>query len=397
MGAKIIVTFVKIILPERMSSAIQFKEPKASLLEKFGIYYLNLFRHRNLTHHVFDFTDEDLKNKVKRISAKGILSSSVVGLVCVWPTVYFDLLNQNKPFWIYVLWIGAVNLVSIIIEFYLLFLIALRSVHEVSELINTHSHKKDFLKAGPFNITNILSRAAMQLPDPEIQILGINPFEKVSKRNLLILGLLYKCRILLTNLIAKFIMNAAIGVTIAGISIKYEALPVECFWNAMVILLVVKEARLRLFGFALSNHIADNVIHDRLLKQLSPEAKIGCLRAIGNTVVMAQNYHPNVIILLLRFQDLLHIKEEHQYDDWNLFLECLKKVNEKERNFLLDLLTVAASFDGKISRLESKNIGDAYGEHKEVYLNRLRLLTQHLKHGQLHAAADLCKIDFAFG
>jgi hypothetical protein len=377
-----------------MAQPIQFKEPKASVLEKFGIYYLKLFRQRKLSHHVFEFSDEALRSKVMRISVKGILLSAGIGLVCVWPTVYVDLLFQNKPPLIHYAWSYGVLAISFIIEFYILFLIALRSVHEVSELINTHAHEKDFLQAGPFNIINILSRAALQLPDPEMQILGIDPFEKVSKSNLLILGLLYKLRIVITNFAARFLLRVTVGISIAGVSINYIALPVECFWNAMVILLVVKEARLRLFGFALSNHIADKVLHDRLLGQLSPEAKIGCLRAIGNTVVMAQNYHPNVIILLMRFKDLLHINKEHRYDDWNLFLECLKNVSGAERHFLRDLLTVAASFDGKISRLESKNIGDAYGPDKEAYITRLRLLTAHLSHGRLHAAAALCQINF---
>jgi hypothetical protein len=160
---------------------------------------------------------------------------------------------------------------------------------------------------------------------------------------------------------------------------------------------VVDEARLRLFGFALSNHIADNVLHDHLLNQLSPEAKIGCIRAIGNAVVMAQNYHPNMIVLLLRFQHLLGINKDHKYDDWNLFLKTLKEVNEKERDFLLNLFTIAAAFDGKISRLEANNIKDAYGEYYAIYLPRLLQLTADMKAGRLNAAAARCKIDFTIG
>jgi len=160
-----------------MAQPIQFKEPKASVLEKFGIYYLKLFRQRKLSHHVFEFSDEALRSKVMRISVKGILLSAGIGLVCVWPTVYVDLLFQNKPPLIHYAWSYGVLAISFIIEFYILFLIALRSVHEVSELINTHAHEKDFLQAGPFNIINILSRAALQLPDPEMQILGKQPVD----------------------------------------------------------------------------------------------------------------------------------------------------------------------------------------------------------------------------
>lgn len=405
---------------------IQFKERKTPLLEKFGVYYLNLFRKNDLTHHVFDFSDEELSATTDRISVKGMILSALVGLVCVWPTVYIGVLRQGEPWYIRYSWVGGVTLASVILEFYLLFIIALKAVHEVSELTNMRSHAaarpdaastaaphphaagramgradqkddKDFLQSGPFSITNILSRAALELPDPELHILGIDPFKRVSKKNLLLLGLLYKGKIILTNFIARFLLLHTVGPTLGGISINYIALPVECFWNALVILRVVREARLRLFGFALCNRVADHILEEQALHRLSEEAKYGCLRAIGNAVVLARNYHPNMIVLLLRFQHLLHMNKDHHYDDWNLFLEALRKVSQKEKFFLLNLFTIAVAFDGRISRLEAKNMKDAYGPYYEQYRPRLMQLTHHLKAGRLNAAAALCKIDFTPG
>ncbi len=382
-----------------MQPGIQLKAKKKSPLEKFGIYYLDRFGKKDLTHHVFDIPDEVLEQKIRRISIKGIVLSAVTGLVLVWPTVYIDLLKQNEPWYIHYAWTGGVTLVSIVIELYLLFLIALKAVHEVSELINLHAHKKDFLRSGPFNITSILARTALELPDPEMEVLGIDPFERISKKNLLILGLLYKLKITITNFAARFLLLKTVGKTIMGISINYVALPVECFWNGVVLNRVVKEARLRLFGFTLSNHIADNVLHDHLIEHLSPLAKQGCLCAIGNAVVMAQNFHPNMVILLLRFQHLLHADNNPtiKYDDWNVFLDILKQVSQKERNFLLDLFTVAVAFDGKISQLETKNIKDAYGNDYELYRPRLLQLTAHMRAGRLNAAAQLCGINLVAG
>jgi protein-S-isoprenylcysteine O-methyltransferase Ste14 len=377
-----------------MATVVQFKEKKTPLLERFGAYYLNLLGKREFGHHVFDFTDEQLHQKIKRISAKGIILSALSGLVCVWPTVYVDLLKQNEPWRVHYAWTIGVTLISVALEFYLLFIIAIKAVHEVSEMINIHAHKKELLQSGPFEVTNILARAALELPDPEMEILGIDPFEQVSKRNLLILGLLYKVRITVTNFLAKFILRHWLGEMIAGISINYIALPVECFWNGMVIHRVVMEARLRLFGFALSNHLADNMIHDRLVEQLSPEARKGAVRAIANAVVMARNYHPNMIILLLRFQDLLQVSEPDQYDDWGLFLETLRQVDEKEKNFLLNLFTIAIAFDGKISHFEKATVQAAFGNQYDAYQPRLIALIGHLKSGRLHAAAALCKLDF---
>lgn len=160
---------------------------------------------------------------------------------------------------------------------------------------------------------------------------------------------------------------------------------------------MIHEARLRLFGYALANKIADTMQAEGYLALLSPMAKKGCLRAIGNAVVMTQNYHPNMVILLLRFRDLLQIEEEDRFDDWQLFLDTLKQVTEQERNFLLDLFTVAAAFDGKLSELEKDHLAEAYQKDFELYYKRLEKLTAHLSGGRLNAALALCRLDFIKG
>src|SRR5580698_2998818 len=115
-----------------MPSAIEFKQKKTPLLERFGIYYLNILGKREFDHHVFDFTDEELNRKINWISNKGIILSALAGLVCVWPTVYIDLLKGKEPVVIHYAWTIGVTLISILIEFYLLFIIAINAVHEVS-------------------------------------------------------------------------------------------------------------------------------------------------------------------------------------------------------------------------------------------------------------------------
>ncbi|MEP7255279.1 MAG: hypothetical protein ABI666_05855 [Ferruginibacter sp.] len=381
----------------KVSTLINIPDSKPSALERFGLFYLNLFKKKDLTHHVFDFTDEELAKKIKRITRKGIILSAVTGIVLVFPTVWVDHHFTDSHWLIHYGWVAGVTLLSIAIEFYLLFIIALKAVYEVSDVINMHATQEDFLHTGVFGVKNILARTALELPDPELKILGIDPFKRISKKNLLILGLIYKAKIFVTNFVLKYGLKFTAGETIFGIPVLYEALPVEAFWNSVVLKRVVLEAWLRLFGFALANHIADHVIKEKLIEQLSPEAKTGCLRAIGNAVVMTQNYHPNMIILLLRFQQLLNITEENRYDDWNLFLDTLNKVSKKEKNFLLDLFTIAAAFDGKLSRLEEDSLKAAYKEEHDLYYPRLLMLTEHLKHGRLNAAYALCKLDFTAG
>ncbi len=380
-----------------MAGNFQIPNNKPSALERFGLYYLNFFRKRDLTHTVFDFTDEELAAKIKKITIKGILLSAITGIVLIFPTVWVDVYFAEKIWYVHYGWVAAVTLVSILIEFYLLFIIALKAVYEVSDVINMHANPKEFLQSGVFSVKNILARTALELPDPELKILGIDPFKRISKKNLLVLGLIYKAKIFVTNFVIKYGLKFSVGETISGISILYEALFVEAFWNGVVLKRVVHEARLRLFGFALANQIADSIIKNKQLDRLSPEAEIGCMRAIGNAVVMTQNYHPNMILLLLEFQQLLNLSEENKYDDWSMFLQTLKDVSESERYFLLDLFTVSVAFDGKISTLEQENLKAAYGNEYELYHPRLVKLTAHLKAGRLNAAYKLCRLDFVAG
>jgi len=375
---------------------IELKTKRPGTLEKFGLYYLNRFSFSNAHHRPFEISDDELSRKVRRISNKGILLSAITGIILVFPIVWLDVRYANAPFFTHYGIVAAATIISTIIEFYILFLISLKAVHEVAELINMHASEKEYLD-GMFGVKNILARTALELPDPELLILGIDPFKRISKKNLLILGLLYKAKIILSNVIIKLILIFAVGSTIMGVPIAYEALLVEAFWNGVVLKRVVEEARLRLFGFALAEEITANVIREGLVFQLSEQARIGCIRSIGNAVVMTQNYHPNMVILLLHFHEILQIRGEYQYDNWEQFLQTLEQVTEKERNFLLDLFTVAAAFDGKLSQMENEHLAEVFKQDHDLYYPRLQQLTTALQQGRLNKALELCRLDFSIG
>lgn len=376
---------------------IEITETKPSLLERFGLYYLHFFKQKDSDHSVFDLTDTALTKRVNRITLIGIILSSIVGFVFVFPTVWVDIYFEERSLFVHYGWVVVVTIVSVAIELYLLFIISLRSVYKVSELINLRNSENELLKEGAFNVSNILARAALELPDPEMKLMGIDPFKRVSKKNLLLLSLLYKAKIFVSNILLKYTLIFLVGKTIFGVSVLYEAILVECFWNSIVIRKVVMDARLRLFGFALANQIGKNIVNDGYVSKLSIEAKKSCLRAIGNAVVMAQNYHPNMIILFFKFHEILKVTDIDKYDDWAIFLDSLQKVTPEERFFLLDLFTVSAAFDGKLSELEKQSLSAVYGTDYEIYFLRLTRLTQFLKEGKLNAALVECKLDFEVG
>ncbi len=165
-----------------MQNIINIPKAKPSRLERFGLFYLNLFKRLDTNHSVFDLTDAQIAKRTKRITWKGIILSSIVGIVCVFPTVWVDVYFENKPWYVHYGWVTVVTILSIVIEFYLLFIIALKAVYQVSKIINIHATEDELVENELFSVKNILARAALELPDPELKILGIDPFKRVNKK-----------------------------------------------------------------------------------------------------------------------------------------------------------------------------------------------------------------------
>jgi hypothetical protein len=370
---------------------------KPGLLEKFGLYYLQLFRKKDTDLSVFNFTDAQIQQKVNLLSFWAIVRIVLISIICVYPTVWIDIRLENEHWLVHYGWLIVVTIISICIELYLLFLIALRAVYKLSEIINAHGINNEFLHDGFFSIKNILARTALEIPDPEIHLLGVDPFKQISKKNLLVISLFYKAKIFVTNTIVKYSLIFFVGKTIFGVSILYEALIVECFWNIVVMLKVIAEARLRLFGFALANVIAANFRQYNLLNNLSQQAKHAIMRAIGNAVVFTKNYHPNMVILFFKFKEMLGITEPNHFDNFELLCKDIEELNQPEKNIIRDVFTIAAAFDGKLSNQESESLAAIFGSDLPLYKNRITTLTRNLKEGHLQAALQLCKIDVHAG
>jgi hypothetical protein len=371
------------------------KIPKLSqlTLENFGVYYLKSLQKENKKALPLPITDEELVWKVRWMTARGVILSALVGFASAFVSVYTDIIFTKSDFWLHYGMLAFNTILATGIEFYILFIIALRTVNSIADLTNTKYTNEQFTEDGPFNIINILARSAMEIPDPPIKVLDIDPFKKISKSRLVIAGFVYKLKIFLSNVVMRVILQRLTGKSVMRFSSNLVSIPITGIWNAIILYKVSREARLRIFGNLLASDISKNMFNDALLTRLSPLARVGCLRAIANAVVLTQNYHPNMIILLMRFKELLGIEEPDNFDDWDLFLQTLDKVNDEERYTILDILTIAAAFDGKISKLERKHLKEAYREYSDVYFERLEKLTYMLTRGNLQEAIKLCEID----
>ena len=383
---------------------IYSREEPAGVLERTGVdYYRHLAKHAGIDGMAelrIDQLppDDTLRSVAENMTTLAAIIAFSIGalttVVSVW--IEWKFAGQLDKSTYYALY-GAVVLLMLCVELLVLFWLGLKTVHGLACLTGHHRASDNPYLPDNDVAAHILARAALEIPDPIIHYLGIDPLKHVSKSKLLLVGVLYKAKVILSNVTVKFVLVRMLGKGGLRLGFIWISIPVTGIWNAITIYRVAREARLRLFGNRLALYIVNEIMTPELINKLNPKTKEGAVRAVANMVVLGQNFHPNILVFLVKLSETLEIQEDSNYDDWDEFLAILEEVSMEEKYFLLDLLSIAAVFDGRLSRLERHYLPEAFGEFTEVYMQRIEILKHLLLTGQLQAAKDLCKLDFQPG
>jgi len=342
--------------------------------------------------------DSILQTRTRRVAVWAALVAALLGAVSSAIPVGFQIRFEQHldAGAFYSAWLG-ITLICTLLEFVALFWLSLHAVHRIADITGHQPEEDDPYLPGDDAVPNLLARAALELPDPVVRYLGVDPMKYISKPKLLLVGFLYKAKVMLTTVAAKLILQRLGGKLISRVGLAWLSVPIAALWNLIVMVEVVQEARLRLYGHRLAYYLIDEVMTDAFVARLSPLAREGAIRAISTMMVMTQSYHPNMLILLYQFSRDLQIQDQGDYDDWARFQDLLQQVSDEERFFLLDLLSVAAAFDGHLSQLERQQLPLAFGVHTTDYMTRIRHLRDCLVSGRIHAAKQACQLDFLPG
>lgn len=389
---------------EQVKKVAYSRTEKAGFLEAIGVKYYSYLANKSGTAGMENVSIDDLapditlKTLAANITAFAAVIAFAIGALTTFVTIwvewtYMDTMDSTTYYLLY----GSVLIVMLIIEMSVLFWLGLKIVYSLACLTGHNQAVKGSCLPGDDAVPNILARAALEVPDPIIHYLGIDPLKHLSKSKLFMVAFLYKAKIILTSLAVKFIMIRLFGKGDVRITFSWVAIPITGIWDAFTLYKVAREARLRLFGNKLAEYIISDILTDELIHQLGPKAREGSVRAVASMMVLAQNYHPNMLVLLIRLCDKFNIEESKEYDNWEDFLALLDEVSEQERYFLLDLLSVSAAFDGHLSQLERFHLPQAFKERTDIYMQRTEKLKDLLLKGELHAAKDLCILDLKLG
>jgi len=178
--------------------------------------------------------------------------------------------------------------------------LTLHSIYALLHLIGEYPEKKKDLPE-VYYIDRVLIRTALELEEPILEFMGLDPQKHVSKTKLILTGIIYKLKVIISTIVIKKILKAVLPrVGGRGVIIPFVGVFIVAFWDAYIINKSIKDARLRLFGYYFSRFLIDEV----LLKKMSGNRFIidieGAIRAIASIMVLSKSNHPNNLILLIR-------------------------------------------------------------------------------------------------
>ncbi|NOZ90330.1 MAG: hypothetical protein GXO60_03485 [Epsilonproteobacteria bacterium] len=364
-----------------------------TVLEKLGSKYFNYISKK--VNYSDDIkiqnipSDKILQVVSNNIAIYTIIIAFLVGALTTVPSVIFEIYYKNSftTLHFYIL-LGLITLLLLIIEVSILYWLGMRSSYTLTELIGYEKNNNNL--PPEYDIKNIMVRSALELDDLNIDYLGINLDRHISKKWVVFSSLLYKAKVVLSSAITKAILSKLFARESLRVSFIWVSIPITAIWDAIVMYRVVKDAKIRLFGYHLSKYIIDEILSDKALDRYSPHTIEGMIRAVSTIIVLAKNYHPNNIILLIRLTNHFDIKEAKEYDDLELFLEHLKNSSQKEKHIFRTLAGVSAVFDGKLNKEEKKALIKIFGDEKDRYMSFTNELKSLLLDSKLHRSAYLC-------
>lgn len=274
----------------------------------------------------------------------GIVSGGLIGGGEVWLRHgYFDGMEdlswrETWPYWaIFYAFAGVVSAVEIAL-LYFMTLSGVARVARHAALPLSRNEEKGLL-------AHSLARAALEFPNPQIRICGIDPYARVSNWKLTALNLVYKLKVGVSSFLLRvFLRRVAARMAIRGF-VPLLAGPLYAFWNAFIVWRIMAEARMRTLGpFAVDNLITAH-FHDA--DKIDDTEKNVILHAAGEMLICGRDAHPNQAYLMARLRHALGCEKEIDLD-WKEMSRHLPEMDAARQTRILDLMTVSCLIGSRI-------------------------------------------------
>ncbi|TVP88943.1 MAG: hypothetical protein EA347_05070 [Thioalkalivibrio sp.] len=322
-----------------------------NLIERMAVWFL---RRRNALDqpHVHRWPADELRTiRWLEVSAvilaafSGVVSGALIGGSEIWLNATITDTDESWLRWVeYWALFLAISVAITAVEIVFLYWVVLWRVARITAIagLRLSDHQVEQV------IAIGLSRSALDLPDPQEPIYGIDPFQRVPRWRLWGYALLYRLKIGATSFIVRVMLRRVLARAAVRALIPLVAIVVYAIWNAIIIYWVMRASRIRAAG-----PIAVEELGQRLSGQveaLDADTRRLILEAVAEVIIRSANDHPNFVILLGRLFPELEIRPGTLDLDWADRRQSVRDLDASAQSLLLDVLQVTVMLDGRPSR-----------------------------------------------
>ncbi len=252
--------------------------------------------------------------------------------------------------WVFWGVVGGATAIASIIEILYLYWDGLRAVHGLATAAGL-----DLFPQGDagLRVASAMARAALELPNSPERMHGIDPRREASRTRLLLVSLIYKLKVSVTNFVVKALVRRVLGRAMVRTWLPFVAVPVTAAWNGWVCWFILREARIRAMGASAAEEMIGQLFRDAPTPPTDAQRE-AILRAVAATIVRTEDLHPNLIAVLDAVRRSLAVEAQPVagLDDSAGFLTCLRALPPEAQPLVLRVLGVAAIIDGRMTGAE---------------------------------------------
>ncbi|MDF3820426.1 hypothetical protein P3G55_10970 [Leptospira sp. 96542] len=237
-----------------------------------------------------------------------------------------------------------------LLEFYFLFRLGFYLAYRMGESANIELADEPELITP---IPGMFARLVLEIPDPRIQMYGIDPYKHLNKRALFFRTLLYKSKVFLSNIVGKFILKSILGRTSIRFLVDYISAPITGIWDSITTYLILKELQKRI----ITRKISDSILNYLKSLQLDVKTKEVVIRTIAISIVYTKTFHPNFEYLLFHMlADLKNSGYLNELDDWENWETNLRNLDQNSQTLVIRLFIIFVCYDGKTNSEETLSL-----------------------------------------
>ncbi len=252
------------------------------------------------------------------------------------------------------------NLLCLMIELFLLGIINVEMVNEITKKLKFKNEKSDYFEMHKIELVNI-SLENYKSKEKEI---GIDPFAELSKFTIVLFFIFNKIKAFLSNLIIKILVRKLAGRYVLRLYTDLVGMPIYFFWNAFACREVYRRT---VFYYYSQNLINFTIDYINTKHESSEEIKPILYELLATVAVKKRELNSNHFVFSYKLLGQFQVPFKKKYDLQKNLIDALKQFPDDLTNDLLLLFVTGMIIDGSINRTEKKELDRMREELKGNY------------------------------